>query len=55
MRHFLVGITLLLLALLVICGVASVLEMRATETEREAPAQVGDDPPKGRGGNKGTI
>jgi hypothetical protein len=38
MRHLLVATTLLLLSLVVIWGVASVLEMRAEETQRDAPA-----------------
>jgi len=39
MRHLLVAATLLLLSVVVIYSVASVLEMRATETQRDAPAQ----------------
>jgi hypothetical protein len=44
MRHLLVGATLLLLALAVTFGVATVLESRATAPLRTAPAPVAGDP-----------
>jgi hypothetical protein len=46
MRHFLVGATLLLFALVATFGVASILQGYATAPARLAPAPVAGEPDK---------
>jgi hypothetical protein len=46
MRHFLVGATLLMLALVATFGVATVLQGYATAPMRAAPAPVTNEPGK---------